>query len=145
MPRAKKDGKFLNCYVENECYDCLVREAEHNGQTITAALERILEIHFGIGEKSSKTQIKENSFITDERKIVNIIPTSTPMWAILKDENQPKGLLYLPVICIAQAEANTILGHYMDAVPMVMRGKYLGFVDLEENFVGYTHTDTTNN
>ena len=46
MPRAKKDGKHLNCYLERKLVEKLTAYADERGQTITTALERILKKHF---------------------------------------------------------------------------------------------------
>ncbi len=43
MPRAKKDGAYLNCYSGRELRGRLDAYAEEKGQTITTALERILK------------------------------------------------------------------------------------------------------
>ena len=43
MPREKKDGRFINYYIKREVYEALKKYAEEKGQTITTALERILE------------------------------------------------------------------------------------------------------
>ena len=39
MPRAKKDGVHLNCYINRELREKL--DAEEKGQTVTMALERM--------------------------------------------------------------------------------------------------------
>ena len=43
MPRAKKDGKHLNCYLDRSLLERLTTYAEEKGQTVTTALERILK------------------------------------------------------------------------------------------------------
>lgn len=43
MPRAKKDGQYLNCYIDRALRERLVTYAEQKGQTVTMALERILK------------------------------------------------------------------------------------------------------
>jgi hypothetical protein len=45
MPKAKKDGKYLNCYLDRCLLERLVSYAEDKGQTVTMALERILKKH----------------------------------------------------------------------------------------------------
>ncbi len=45
MPRAKKDGKHLNCYLDRNLLERLTAYAEEKGQTVTTALERILKKH----------------------------------------------------------------------------------------------------
>jgi hypothetical protein len=43
MPREKKDGKFINYYIKREIYEELKKYSEEKGQTMTMALERILQ------------------------------------------------------------------------------------------------------
>lgn len=43
MPRKKKDGRFINYYVDKTIYDRLEQYAQDKSQTMTAALERILD------------------------------------------------------------------------------------------------------
>lgn len=43
MAREKKDGRFINYYIKREVYEELKKYAEEKGQTMTTALERILE------------------------------------------------------------------------------------------------------
>ena len=45
MPRAKKDGKHLSCYLDRNLLERLNFYAEEKGQTLTTALERILKKH----------------------------------------------------------------------------------------------------
>lgn len=52
MPRAKKDGKHLNCYLDRSLLERLTLYAEDKGQTITTALERILKKHLDEYETS---------------------------------------------------------------------------------------------
>lgn len=46
MPRAKKDGAHLNCYIDRTLRECLNAYADEKGQTVTMALERILHAFF---------------------------------------------------------------------------------------------------
>lgn len=46
MPRAKKDGQHINCYIDRELCERLKVHADEKGQTITTALERILKEYF---------------------------------------------------------------------------------------------------
>ena len=46
MSRAKKDGKFVNFYLDRELCEKLNAYAEYKGQTMTTALERILKTYF---------------------------------------------------------------------------------------------------
>lgn len=43
MPRKKKDGRFINYYIDRGIYDRLERYAEDKAQPMTASLERILD------------------------------------------------------------------------------------------------------
>ena len=45
MPRSKKDGVHLNCYIDRQICEQLKAYADDKGQTTTMALERILK-HF---------------------------------------------------------------------------------------------------
>lgn len=45
MPRKKKDGRFINYYIDRHIFERLERYADDKGQQMTAALERILEEH----------------------------------------------------------------------------------------------------
>lgn len=43
MPRKKKDGRFINYYIDRTIFERLERYAQERGQPMTTALERILE------------------------------------------------------------------------------------------------------
>lgn len=45
MPRKKKDGRFINYYIDRTIYERLERYAEDKSQQMTTALERILDEH----------------------------------------------------------------------------------------------------
>lgn len=45
MSRPKKDGAYINYYIERELVEKLRDYAEDKGQTMTTALERILREH----------------------------------------------------------------------------------------------------
>lgn len=45
MPRKKKDGRFINYYIDRKIYERLERYADDKGQQMTTALERILSEH----------------------------------------------------------------------------------------------------
>ena len=59
MSRAKKDGKFINYYVDRQLVERLVAYAADKGQTVTTALERILQKHLDEYD-ASKSDSKEN-------------------------------------------------------------------------------------
>ena len=46
MARQKKDGRYINCYLERNLYNRLCYYAEEKGQTKTLAIERILKDYF---------------------------------------------------------------------------------------------------
>ncbi len=46
MARQKKDGHYINCYLDRNLYNRLCYYAEEKGQTKTLAIERILKEHF---------------------------------------------------------------------------------------------------
>ena len=46
MPRQKKAGRHINCYIDRMVYERLEEYAEEKGQTMTMALERILKQFF---------------------------------------------------------------------------------------------------
>ena len=46
MPRQKKDGHYINYYIDRELYERLQKYADEKGQTATMALERILKQYF---------------------------------------------------------------------------------------------------
>ena len=56
MPRAKKDGKYLNCYLDRELVERLAAYAEEKGQTVTTALERILKKHLDESDNTAKRE-----------------------------------------------------------------------------------------
>ena len=43
MARAKKDGRSVNFYIDRNIMDRVEDYAEENGQTLTKAVERLLE------------------------------------------------------------------------------------------------------
>lgn len=43
MPREKKDGRFINFYVERSIFERLKKYADSKDLTMTRALERLLE------------------------------------------------------------------------------------------------------
>lgn len=62
MPRPKKDGQPINCYLDRTLYLRLCYYAEEKGQTKTTAIERILKQHFddvGIPTDIEKLKNKE--------------------------------------------------------------------------------------
>lgn len=45
MPRKKKDGRYINYYIDREIYERLEAYADLKGQQMTTAIERILKEH----------------------------------------------------------------------------------------------------
>ena len=45
MPRKKKDGRFINYYIDRQIFERLEHYAAEKGQQMTTAIERILEDH----------------------------------------------------------------------------------------------------
>lgn len=45
MPRPKKDGAYINCYIRRDIREKLDAYCEEVGQTTTTAIERILDEH----------------------------------------------------------------------------------------------------
>lgn len=45
MPRKKKDGRFINYYIDRTIYERLQHYADDKGQQMTTAIERILQEH----------------------------------------------------------------------------------------------------
>lgn len=45
MPRKKKDGRFINYYIDRRIFERLEQYAAEKGQQMTTAIERILEEH----------------------------------------------------------------------------------------------------
>lgn len=55
MPRAKKDGQHINCYIDRILCERLKAYADEKGQTMTTALERILKQYFeGLDDNSER-------------------------------------------------------------------------------------------
>lgn len=61
MPRQKKDGKFVNFYIDRELAERFDRYADDRGQTKTVALERILKEYLDAYDQHHK--------IDDSKKI----------------------------------------------------------------------------
>ena len=54
MPRAKKDGRFFNCYLDSAVLDRLEKYCADTGLTKTVAIERILTNFFNNNDKRNK-------------------------------------------------------------------------------------------
>ena len=54
MPRPKKDGRHINYYIDRMIYERLEEYADKKGQTMTMALERILNQFFDKNDEEKK-------------------------------------------------------------------------------------------
>ena len=58
MARVRKDGKYINYYIDRILYERLKSYADDKGQTVTTALERILKQYFDNLDKTEKSDCK---------------------------------------------------------------------------------------
>lgn len=58
MPRPKKDGLYINYYIDKKLVEKLRDYAEEKGQTMTMALERILQDYFATIEQGANNAKK---------------------------------------------------------------------------------------
>ena len=58
MPRPKKDGLYINYYIDRKLVEKLRNYAEEKGQTMTMALERILQEYFSTIEQGANNAKK---------------------------------------------------------------------------------------
>lgn len=65
MARPKKDGAYINYYVDRELVEKLRDYAEDKGQTMTTALERILKEYLDKTGRTDQSPTKKN---VDSRK-----------------------------------------------------------------------------
>lgn len=61
MPRAKKDGKCLNCIIERKIHERLEQYCETVGQTKTLAIERILKQFFDEYDRTNDKNVEEHT------------------------------------------------------------------------------------
>ena len=59
MPRPKKDGRFINYFLDRSIYDRLKAYAEDKGQSMTTAIERILSAHLDQYEQEHPASASE--------------------------------------------------------------------------------------
>lgn len=64
MPRKKKDGRFINYYIDRGIFERLERYAKSRGQQMTTAIERILKEHL---DKYDDTLPKKNEAARNEQ------------------------------------------------------------------------------
>lgn len=55
MARQKKDGRYINYYIDREIYEQLEKYCEEVGQTKTIAIERILKLFLDQYSKQKET------------------------------------------------------------------------------------------
>lgn len=60
MARAKKDGRYINYYIEKEVVDKLDQYCDETGLTKTVAIERILAKYFEDYFSRSKEERQPN-------------------------------------------------------------------------------------
>lgn len=66
MPRAKKDGQHINCYIDRTLCERLKAYADEKGQTMTMALERILKQYF---ESENKEAMDRDSLLHNGKTV----------------------------------------------------------------------------
>ena len=66
MPRAKKDGQHINCYIDRTLCERLKAYADEKGQTMTMALERILKHYFESENKEAIDKDDMEALCSDE-------------------------------------------------------------------------------
>ena len=66
MPRAKKDGQHINCYIDRTLCERLKAYADEKGQTMTMALERILKQYFESENKEAIDKDDMEALCSDE-------------------------------------------------------------------------------
>ena len=66
MPRAKKDGQHINCYIDRTLCERLKAYADEKGQTMTMALERILKQYFESENKYAIDKDDKEALCSDE-------------------------------------------------------------------------------
>lgn len=54
MPRKKKDGRYINYYIDRQVYERLEQYADEKGQQMTTAIERILKDYLDQYESEQK-------------------------------------------------------------------------------------------
>ena len=54
MPRPKKDGRYINYYIDRKIFEELENYAQEQGQTVTTAIENILSQFFEEQEEQTE-------------------------------------------------------------------------------------------
>lgn len=62
MARPKKDGRFINYFIDRDIYERLKSYAEAKGQSMTTAIERILDRHLREYEMERQTLTVEDLY-----------------------------------------------------------------------------------
>ena len=68
MPRKKKDGRFINYYIDRHIFERLERYAQAKGQQMTTAIERILQEHLDKYESTDTMYCPNCNMLTDSRR-----------------------------------------------------------------------------
>ena len=71
MARPKKDGRFINYFIDRDIYDRLKRYAEEKGQSMTTAIERILDRHLKAYETDRQTLSTEDRYCERCNLLIN--------------------------------------------------------------------------
>lgn len=58
MPRPKKDGRYINYYIDRHLYERLDQYCQDKGQTKTVAIERILKQYLDNYKKDNSIEGK---------------------------------------------------------------------------------------
>lgn len=60
MPRPKKDGRYLNLYLDRSLHDEFEQFCKNLGQTKTIAAERALHMYMNAMKQNPEQILKEN-------------------------------------------------------------------------------------
>lgn len=71
MPRKKKDGRYINYYIDREIYERLEAYANEKGQQMTTAIERILKAHLDRYDTENRSKGGISMFCPKCNRIVN--------------------------------------------------------------------------
>jgi len=58
MPRKKKDGHYINYYIDRGVYERLQQFAESHGHTATYAVEYLLKLGLDESERREKNDLR---------------------------------------------------------------------------------------
>lgn len=66
MAKQKKDGRYINFYLDRNLFNRLSLYAKQKGQTKTMAIERILKEHL---DKEGIPEVVEDSVVLDKNTL----------------------------------------------------------------------------